>query len=362
MRIFILLLLGTVLGVNITHSQTYTNENLSRAGQIEPDMAKSKSPTDTVMFNEFNSLPGAPTVLGYSYTNGNGYFFGTNFLDVDQDPNTPYQPGCQAIAQGFVMDSLHPYHVDAILLRVGFKQKTSPHGTPLIVSLQYCDGESTYNINSGGTTISYTIKAPGTGLAQVSVPFDSIKAGFGTWYTRVDLPAPVLVNRNYFVVLDLADFYLNQDKLGMYASANGGASQIFGKDKVLWLYPNPFLWLQINHIYTTIDRCIAIFPIIDDGTSGEESISGVKGIISSKAYPNPAVDVLNIRFELDESTEALVSIVDAQGRSLQEKYFASLARGENEISFDIHDLPAGMYFYTFETKNGNIAKKFMVSR
>lgn len=316
-----------------------------------------KAATDTVMFNEFNSLSGAPTSLGYNYTNGTGYFFGTNFLDIDQDPTTPYEPGTQCVAQGFVIDSLKPYSIDAILLRVGFKQKTSVTGTPLIVSLQLADGESTYNVNSGGTPTSYTIKAPGTGLAQVSVPFDSLKAGFGTWYTHVNLPGPILVNRNYFVVLDFADFYLNNDKIGMYASANGGASLIMGKENVLWLYPNPFLWVQVTHIYSTIDRCIAIFPIIDDGTSGIETKPFVSGIRTATAYPNPTQDVLTIEFETAKTSFAIVSLVDISGRSIRELRVDNPDAGLQTASFDLSELPAGTYFYTIETEKGSIAKK-----
>jgi hypothetical protein len=321
----------------------------------------SRAATDTVMFAAFNSLPGAPTVLGYNYTNGTGYFFGTNFLDIDQDPNTPHQFGTQAIAQGYVIDSLHPYHIDAVLLRVGLKQKNSPFGTPLTVSLQLADGESSYNINSGGTPISYNIKAPGTGLAQVSVPYDSIKAGFGTWYTRVNMPAPVLVNRNYFVVLDFADFYLNEDKIGMYASASGGASQIFGKENTLWLYPSPFLWLQVSHIYTTVDRCIAIFPIIDDGTSGTECIGVINGIRNATSYPNPCSDKITITFGIDKPSDAVISLVDQNGRTIEEVVLRNLPAGTIEHNFTISGLAEGLYFYTIETNQGNLARKFIKS-
>jgi len=46
-------------------------------------------PTDTLLYKQFYNLLGNPSVLTYGYSNGNGYFFGTNFLDIDQNPNTP---------------------------------------------------------------------------------------------------------------------------------------------------------------------------------------------------------------------------------------------------------------------------------
>lgn len=244
---------------------------------------------------------------------------------------------------------------------MGLKVKNSPFGTPLIVSLQLADGESSYSINSAGTPISYTIKAPGTGLAQVSFPYDSIKAGFGTWYSRVNLPAPVLVNRNYFVVLDFADYYLNDDKLGMYASSSGGASQIFGKENVLWLYPSPFLWLQVSHIYGNVDRCIAIFPIIDDGTSGTECIGVVNGIRDAMSYPNPCSEDIAIKFGIDKPSDAAIALVDQNGRTIEEVVLRNLPAGNIEHKFNISGLAAGLYFYTIETNQGNLARKFIKS-
>ena len=64
----------------------------------QSDSKDTHGPTDTLLFNEFYGLMGNPTILTYGYSNGTGYFFGTNFLDLDQNPNTPYEPGAQACA------------------------------------------------------------------------------------------------------------------------------------------------------------------------------------------------------------------------------------------------------------------------
>ncbi len=103
--------------------------------EISITNSKSKTATDTIMLNEFNNLSGYAAVLTYNYTNGQGHFFGTNWMDLDQDPTTPYESGIPSCAQGFEMDSTKPYHMEEILIRVGYKFKTSSGGTPLILSV-----------------------------------------------------------------------------------------------------------------------------------------------------------------------------------------------------------------------------------
>ncbi|MBX7127330.1 MAG: T9SS type A sorting domain-containing protein, partial [Cyclobacteriaceae bacterium] len=57
------------------------------------------------------------------------------------------------------------------------------------------------------------------------------------------------------------------------------------------------------------------------------------------AYPNPVVDELHVTLPAHTSADAVVEMVDAQGRSVQ----TAIPSG-NEAVLDVRAVPAGLYF------------------
>ena len=319
-------------------------------------------PTDTLLVKEFNNIPGNPTILSYSYSNGSGYFFGTNFIDIDQDPQTPYENGVQAFAQGFPVDTSQSYYVLDILVRVGIKSKDpSSTGTPLILSLQYLDDSSTYTVNTSSGSISYTVHAPGTALGSASIPYDDMITGVGINYSVAHLSSPVLVEKNFCVVVDLMDFYLNNDRIGLWVSPPNGGSNIYGLEYTLWLYPNPMLWLQVNHIFSNVNRAIAIFPVVDDGTYGIENDKFLNGLKLGQSYPNPAKERVNVEFELKEASRVELEFTDAQGKLVKKMNLGNLGQGKHQKQINTSQWKPGVYFYTLHAGNKNITKRLVIS-
>lgn len=320
-------------------------------------------PTDTIAWHQYDSMPGFHYLLNYSYGNGQGYFFGTNFLDLDQDPNTPYQDGIPAFAQGFKGDSAG-YEITELLFFVGRKIKNSNFGTPLIISLQLLDDSSTYTVNTSTGSQTYTIGAPGTILASTSVSWDDIEetavAEFD--FTVAALPSPVFVNQDYAVVVDLFDFYINDDRLGFMTAGNGSASACMGKQYCLWLYPDPLLWLQVSHLYAAIDRAIGIFPVVDDGSSGIENDAFEKGMKLGYVYPNPACDQVSVVLELQNKEFLKLILVDPSGKLMKEVELGSLMPGEHEIKLDIQGYAAGNYYLLLGNGEYTLSRKLQILR
>ncbi len=91
-----------------------------------------------------------------------------------------------------------------------------------------------------------------------------------------------------------------------------------------------------------------------------QPLLGVKGIevvnSSITAYPNPANDVLNLRFEYKATGKTETKIYDMMGRIIDSR---SYNEAPSVITFQVGQLPAGMYFYEV-MNNGQIARdKFM---
>lgn len=348
MKIIFTIITAILLSINLIGQ----SENKSTIG-----------PTDTLLLNEFNGLLGNPTILTYGYSNGNGYFFGTNFLDLDQDPATPYQAGVQAFAQGFPLDTGESYYILDILVRVGIKTKAqNSTGTPLILSVQYLDDSSTYTINTSSGSVSYTVNKPGTALGSASIAWNDMITGAGINYSVAHLNSPILVEKNFCVVVDLMDFYLNGDKIGLWVSPPNGGSNIYGLEYTLWLYPDPMLWLQVNHLYGNINRAIAIFPVVDDGTFGIENDRFIHGIKLGQCYPNPATTSANIEYEIDAASDVKIEFTNAEGKTFMVKNLGKTNTGKQNLSVDVSAWPAGIYYYTLFTANQSLTKKLLISK
>lgn len=320
------------------------------------------APTDTVMWNDFSDLPGTAFLISYNFANGYGYFFGTNYLDLDQDPSTPEQPGTPAFAQGFPVDAGDSYHIVELLFLVGYKEKNSTHGTPLIASIQLLDDSSRYTINTAQGPQSYSVGAPGTHLTAVGVPWDDIKVSTMTQYhfTSAVLPAPVEVSSNYAVVIDLFDFYNNGDMIGFMGSSNGGSTMLFGEEFTLWQYPDPLLWIQVTHLYTGLRRAVAIFPVIDDGTSGIEEDEFLGGMKLGYAYPNPTRDKASILYASEKSQDLELVIVNQNGAVVKQKHLPATPPGEHTMEFNVAKYGSGNYYLIITNGKENITRKMQV--
>lgn len=318
-------------------------------------------PTDTLLLNEFRGLNGNPTILTYGYSNGTGYFFGTNFLDLDQNPNTPYEPGAQACAQGFPLDTGKSYFILDVLVRVGIKIKGSgSSGTPIIVSLQYLDDSSSYNVNSSSGTQSYTIHSPGTSLGSASILWNDMITGVGVNYSVAHFNTPVFVEHDFAVVIDFVDFYLNGDKVGLWCSPPNGGSNIYGLDNTLWLYPNPMLWLQVNHIFSNVNRAIALFPVVDDGTYGIAEDEFISGIKLGQNFPNPVEDNANIEYEIQKASNVKMEVMDATGKIIFTKDLGKQTCGTHQLTIDASKWSSGIYYYTLYSGEQHLTKKMVV--
>ncbi len=318
-------------------------------------------PTDTVMWNDFAALPGTAFLISYNFTNGYGYFFGTNYLDLDQDPTTPEQPGTPAFAQGYRVDG-GSYHIVELLFLVGYKEKNSLHGTPLIASIQLLDDSSRYTINTAQGPQTYSVGAPGTHLTSVGVPWDSIKVSSMTQYsfTSAVLPAPVEVSSNYAVVVDLFDFYNNGDMIGFMGSSNGGSTLLFGEEFTLWQYPDPLLWIQVTHLYTGLRRAVAIFPVIDDGTAGIEGDVYQGGMKLGYIYPNPASNTASVVYASQTRQDLELVILDQKGAIVKHKEMPGTPPGEHAFDFNVSRYGSGSYYLIISNGKERITRKMQV--
>lgn len=82
-----------------------------------------------------------------------------------------------------------------------------------------------------------------------------------------------------------------------------------------------------------------------------------------KAYPNPANELLNIRFQYTSNSQArsgLVQILDITGRKIKEK--AVQLSTENQVQLDLNGLGNGVYLFRLLTEGHQQTKRFIIQK
>ena len=91
--------------------------------------------------------------------------------------------------------------------------------------------------------------------------------------------------------------------------------------------------------------------------SVEEQV--VNPMTSTRVYPNPATDVLNIEVNASQSSEMSINIYNLMGQKVMEKN-VNLNMGINTPSINTADLTSGIYFVTVKAKGFENTMKFIV--
>ncbi len=107
---------------------------------------------------------------------------------------------------------------------------------------------------------------------------------------------------------------------------------------------NPGSQLIVDHIDFT-------FPVgINENIKVERIVT----------YPNPATDVLNIRFELKTNNIVSVRLLDVTGKIVATKSLGNLTTGTYNESFNTSDFNAGVYFIEFTIGDEKTINRFLV--
>jgi len=108
---------------------------------------------------------------------------------------------------------------------------------------------------------------------------------------------------------------------------------------------------------TANDTLIAVFDIF----SSTEDLFEEKGF---SLFPNPASDVMQLNYSIDQSSDVQISMIDANGRSIMISSETGVSAGAKSLSIDLqqHNLVSGVYVLNIKMNNENINRKVTVIR
>ena len=119
-------------------------------------------------------------------------------------------------------------------------------------------------------------------------------------------------------------------------------------------YPNSNLGvLTENYIYA-----VKIVPDFLEGWGVGEK-EAVNPMTSTRVYPNPATDVLNIEVNASQSSEMSISVYNIMGQKVMDQN-VMISTGINRPSINTSDLTSGIYFVTVKANCFENTMKFIV--
>ncbi len=123
-----------------------------------------------------------------------------------------------------------------------------------------------------------------------------------------------------------------------------------------------------NYNYTDRDNITASviyyrLKMVDiDGKSSYSKVVNIKNNTNANGlvvYPNPAVNMITVKFEKTLATASLLRITDVTGRTIEQ---VQVARNTNSLQVNTSKLPSGRYFIQITNNSEVINQSFSVTR
>ena len=97
----------------------------------------------------------------------------------------------------------------------------------------------------------------------------------------------------------------------------------------------------------------------DENTIGIDELLNKANSWQVNVFPNPANNLLNIRYNLPAEDKITITIFDLQGKLLLETNAGARVKGEHQESLDISSLSAGQYVCRLSGQKNTISKNII---
>ncbi|GAB3856993.1 hypothetical protein GCM10028822_30020 [Hymenobacter terrigena] len=102
----------------------------------------------------------------------------------------------------------------------------------------------------------------------------------------------------------------------------------------------------------------AMFLLLDPNAPAANQAE--PGVGTPSFYPNPAAATSQLDYEVKKAGPVTIDLLDKDGNKLRTLVSAaSQEKGPQTQQLDLHDVPAGTYFYKITTKGGTQTKRFV---
>ena len=123
-----------------------------------------------------------------------------------------------------------------------------------------------------------------------------------------------------------------------------------------------------GQIYTapfSMDLAVGNFPKHRLPLAFFSTTTSTKEVLPSLQFqvqPNPTSEVLNIQFQLEQSEQVDLHVLDLQGKIIQQILSKQLHKGHHQFTWMAKEYATGTYLLQLKTRKGQVTKKVMVVR
>lgn len=176
-------------------------------------------------------------------------------------------------------------------------------------------------------------------------------------YTTFTFPLPAVVERDSFwVYIDASDIYEGIE--GDVAIISTTDSCGFGRNAFVDIGGSGGRFLaSVDEIYG-LEVELYINATVDTNITVSLLNSVVPAQYELVAFPNPASDFTTIQFTPTHAGRYAISVVDAQGRTIEQQTYDRLGAGR-QIRWTLTDLPVGLLFFHVDGPEGRQSKKLL---
>jgi len=318
---------------------------------LEVNLPSTRVSLDTMGWNDFLNLSTQVYSWGWS---GGGYIFGTSSaLGGTTILNT--------FAQGYLNDASANFGVVGAFVWVSDIEILSSGGCNIQIKLKRLTGTSGYSI--GG--VNHNITCPGgADLASASFNINDVDTVWASsaGLISVDFAAPILIlpGQDFALIFDASHCSTETDTIGVMASEDGVADNIYGRENTFLYYPALNNYVLLDHLIVGgSGRMPGLFAIIDNDYVNVEDFDFFQGMQLS-LFPNPTSDVLTLSYALRTNTNAQVVIYDMSGRVIYSLDNGFVTSGSYSTTIDISSFAKGQYLCSIISDNGRLTKKLIV--
>jgi hypothetical protein len=318
---------------------------------IDVNIPSTRVDLDTMGWNDFLNYSTQVYSFGWS---GGGYIFGTSsLLGGTTILNT--------FAQGYINDVSVNFGVVGAFAWISDVDILSATGCNVQIKLKALSGTSGYTI--GGNAHSITCPG-GADLATASFNINDVDPVWTSAQGLISVyfaaPSLILPGQDFALVFDASDCSAQTDTIGVMASEDGVADQIFGRDNSFVYYPALSNYVLVDHLLVGgSGRMPGLFAIIDNDFVNVEDFDFFQGM-QLTLFPNPSSDILTVSFALNSNSNAQVVIFDMNGRIVYSFDHGFVSAGDFSTTIDISNFAKGQYLCSVISDNGRLTKTLIV--
>jgi hypothetical protein len=200
---------------------------------------------------------------------------------------------------------------------------------------------------------------PGSVLGGKRIRLSDINLSGDAFVVMFD--SPVTVNGDFFVAWDLMDYSHGTqagDTLRLLAGEEGSRPASdhanFGRNAVRWHSHGPGnAWRDFfTQNFSPFSIYFAIYPIVANVPA---SANNLENPINLNYFPQPCRELLNLSFDAPANGEYTFELIGVDGK----KYYQerkSLAKGEQNLQFDVNNLAAGNFIAIIRNGSFQVAR------